>query len=81
MKTKRILAYVTWIDPQSHVGWFNLDEVSEMRAATVQSTGLLVRESKGYIALTTSICDNGDVADPLVIPKKLIVKIKRETLK
>jgi hypothetical protein len=81
LKAKRILAHVTWIDPQSHVGWFDLEAVLEMKAAVVHSVGLLVRESKGYIALSTSICENGDIADPLIIPKKLIVKMKKEVIK
>lgn len=81
MKAKRILAHVTWLDPQTHVGWFSIESVKEMMPATVHSSGILVRESGGMIALTTSMCENGDVTDPLIIPKKLVLKIKKEVLK
>ncbi len=76
-KDDHSLVAVTWLDPQSDVGWFSVEAVNEMKPAVINSIGFMVRDSKGCIAITTSICETGDVADPLIIPKKLILNIKK----
>jgi len=70
------LVFVRWIDPKSAIGWFAVEDVNEMKPAEITSIGYLARNSKGIIAITTSVCDEGQVADPLIIPKKFILEIK-----
>jgi hypothetical protein len=77
--TKKI--YVEWIDSNTIIGWTfgkNLtDEFAE--AGKICSIGYLVKDTKEFITITTSISINGSVMDPLTIPKCAI--LKRKTLK
>jgi hypothetical protein len=67
--------YIEWCDAFTEFGWTEKDTIGENLLCV--SIGFLVRENKTSIAVSTSINIDGEFADPLVIPKGMIVKRKR----
>lgn len=63
---------ITWLDATSHYGWKDLDEKYEL--CEIKSVGYVIHETKDYVALTTSISSLNHGLDPILIPKKMILK-------
>lgn len=76
-KTKRV--YVEWIDSVCIRGWNHesllTDEYAE--PSKICSVGFLIKDTKNYVTISTSVSVNGSVTDPLTIPKCAITKIQR----
>lgn len=68
------LVEIWWTDHVTHVGWLNQD--SNMPLAKVHSVGWCVKESRDALVLSTSLSEDGEFTDPLVIAKKLITKMR-----
>jgi len=68
---KKKIARVKWLDANSKYGWRDDDE--EWELFTIDSVGYVVKETKDFIVLTTSVSQNDHYMDPITIPKKMIV--------
>jgi hypothetical protein len=75
-KTKKVL--VEWVDSYATRGWTHKSAFTDVETGNIVSIGFLVRESASEITITSSVSTNGNVMDPLTIPKCAITK--RRTL-
>jgi hypothetical protein len=78
MVVKERVAYVEWVDSCTNRGW---REKQEALTSTIRSVGLVVGENSDFITLSTSRSDNGDHVDQISIPKKVIKKIRKFTVR
>ena len=75
MRTYKI-ARVTWNDISSHRGWTDIENTKDYSPLSCVSVGALVKVKRGNIGLVQSIAKNRDVAETIVIPKKVVVDIE-----
>lgn len=71
--------YVEWIDSAALRGWQHGSTLTESETdlCKIVSIGFLIRESKDYITISTSVSSGGSTMDPLTIPKVAIKKLRR----
>lgn len=78
MMTKKYPVYrIFWLDSAAPVGWKHPDYPFEV--AAVESVGFLIEKTPKQVTITTSVSDEGNVMDPLSIPRAAITKMKRLT--
>lgn len=75
-KTRKV--YVEWTDSSAIRGWqYGRDLTDEYtEPSKICSVGFLIKNTKDFITLSTSVSCNGNVMDPLTIPKVAIIKMK-----
>lgn len=76
MRYKKVL--IEWVDSSSIRGWRHDSEMTDSFAepAKIQSIGYLLKDTKDFVTITTSVSENGGIMDPLSIPKVAITKRK-----
>ena len=75
MKTHKIVK-VEWLDSCNYRGWRDIKGAKEFEPSVCMSCGILVKAKKGCIGVTHSINDTDDIADTMVIPRKVIQKME-----
>lgn len=75
MKTHKIVK-VEWNDSCNYRGWRDMNTTKEFRPSTCMSCGILVKTKRGCIGVTHSIDSENEVADTMVIPRKVIQKME-----
>ncbi len=77
-RKKYPLVMVKWIDSATTHGWQHPEELEQIGPAEITSFGLLVRETKYFIVISTSETNAyGTVAHPMAIPRVAIRKLRR----
>jgi len=71
--------YVEWIDSTAIRGWQHGSSMTDKYAepSKICSIGYLIKETKDFITISTSVSNNGNMMDPLTIPKCAITKKKK----
>ena len=76
MKTYKVVK-VEWEDSSTHVGWRRHSETRELDPMKCTSCGLLVKTQKGSIGISTTVAENQDKIDTVVIPRKCVKSIEQ----
>lgn len=70
------IVQVYWLDAQSSLNVFTLDEVKQMRPSVTRSLGYLLHETEYYIILGFMLFDNDLIKHHQLIPKDMIIKME-----
>jgi hypothetical protein len=70
-------AHVCWIDPATHSEWENKDDASELPLAVNYSVGFVLPDSGDECVRLAMTQNVREVVDVLVIPKSLILRIRK----
>ena len=62
---------IKWRDANSYSGWWDIEDVKPLNAIT---TGYVVKETKEFIVIASTIAENGQVNGVISIPKIWIIK-------
>ncbi len=73
------LVSLEWVDSQASYGW-RAAEADDL-PCRIRSVGILVSETKGCLTISTSISAGMRFTDKLTIPKEVIKKITRFSLR
>lgn len=68
----RKMLYLEWYDHYSTHGWLDPEEIQDHQK--IFSAGILMRESKKYLTISSGVSEDGKWSDPLTIIKSCIVK-------
>ena len=68
------IVYVEWEDSSTTFGWH---EEHDDEPLVIQSVGILVREGKKSVTLSTSRAVNGDYVDQITIPRRAIRTMRK----
>ena len=80
MRTAMHVERIEWVDSYYTAGWKN--RVADLPDAdTITSVGIVVRETKQSVTISTSVSSFENVVDPLTIPKRAITKRTRIKVK
>lgn len=76
-KTPKV--YVEWIDSYATRGWTHESDLrsDDSFASCIVSIGFLVKNTKEFVTISTSVSTNGNLMDPLTIPKVAIKTLKK----
>ena len=82
MKRKEKFVIIYWMDAHCENAWQERKEVFEFARKSFNDTnrtfGEIIEETKDYIAVATSFSPTKDlIADTMMIPRKMIRKMKR----
>jgi hypothetical protein len=78
-RSKHPAVLVDWIDSTSfsQQRWRPLEESQELTPSTIRSAGFLVNQTKKFITLTGSLCEEGNASGCLTIPRGCIQRMRR----
>jgi hypothetical protein len=68
------VAHITWIDSSGVRGWNPVNEEDDL--SLIDSVGIIARETKDSITVSTSHSENDNFYSALTIPRFAIVKMK-----
>lgn len=69
-------ALVKWLDAcDAAPEWTDADKVAASRPVACQSVGFLLTEDDDRVVLTTSVTEDGDAANGIVIPTSCVVEL------
>lgn len=75
----RELVLIEWLDaisaPKS--GWKSVEKVSNAKPAVIKSVGWVLKRTKTYVILVSSLTDDGDCDGDTVIPVSMLTKVTR----
>ena len=70
-------ALVTWLDAcDAPTEWTNVAKVAATRPVTCRSVGFLLVSDEDRVVLTTSISEDGDAANGIVIPTSCVIEVE-----
>lgn len=76
-KTQKV--YIEWVDSYAVNGWQheNSLETDEKFMSRIVSIGFLLKNTKEFVTISSSVSTAGSLMDPLTIPKVAIKKFKK----
>jgi len=69
------IAYIAWLDAY-HLEGRQPIEVTKEDGFIILTAGILLRNDKNSVAVSRDLYSNGDIEDPIVIPRSYIKEIK-----
>ena len=78
MRTYKVIR-IEWLDSTSHTGWSDREHLKTHHPCMCVSCGVQVKTERGSVGVTHSICENKDVCDTIIIPRKAIQKMEKIT--